>query len=54
MRNTIISPLPPIEKALNDQVLARLHERLSPEIFEAAWKYGRLTPLAEIVAPLLV
>jgi tetratricopeptide (TPR) repeat protein len=53
LRNTINSPLPAIEKAFNDEVLAQLHKRLSPEIFEAAWNYGRLTPLAEVVAPLL-
>ena len=53
LRNTINSPLPAIEEAINDEVLAQLNERLSPEIFEAAWNYGRLTPLAEVVMPLL-
>jgi hypothetical protein len=53
LRNTINSPLPAIEQTINDEVLAQLHEQLSPEIFEAAWNYGRLTSLAEVVTPLL-
>jgi predicted ATPase/DNA-binding SARP family transcriptional activator len=53
LREIIAAPLPPAEQALYDHVLAQLHARLSPEIFEAAWQFGRTTPLPEIVTPLL-
>jgi predicted ATPase len=53
LREIVAAPLPPAEKTHYDQALARLRECLSPEIFEAAWNYGRLTPLAEVVTPLL-
>lgn len=53
LRELIAAPLPPAEKVLYDQALAQLHERLSPAIFEAAWQSGRMTPLADVVAPLL-
>ncbi len=53
LREIIAAPLPPAEKVLYDQALAQLHDRLSPAIFEAAWQSGRMTPLAEVVGPLL-
>jgi predicted ATPase/DNA-binding SARP family transcriptional activator len=53
LRNNIASPLPPVEKVLCDQVLTQLRGRLSPAIFEAAWQYGSVTSLTEIVTPLL-
>jgi hypothetical protein len=53
LRESVAAPLPPSDQAMYDQVLQQLQYHLSPAIFGAAWQYGQLTSLEEVIAPLL-
>jgi len=46
-------PRPPVDTADHDALVARLHEELSPEDYEAAWQDGPTRSLEDTVASLM-
>ena len=54
LRQSIASPLPPAELERYEQAIGQLRANLSLEMFEATWQVGQITPLAQVVTPLLV
>jgi predicted ATPase len=49
LREAIDAPLPPIERAAHDGVVAALRSRLREEVFTAAWRDGRSMTLERAV-----
>lgn len=50
LRETLGAPLPPLEKASNDQILQEVRIALGPERFAALWTAAKTVPLEELIA----